>query len=104
MPYRQQCSKIKQLLQKEKHGGVDVKVTENWQGQVGIFPITPPQHPTPQQEKRVIIISAVRSDPELLEVGAARFLGFVSSWRRTNGESILICIIEQIDYIHNMFL
>ncbi|KAG8730766.1 hypothetical protein FRC10_002366 [Ceratobasidium sp. 414] len=33
-PYRQQCVKIRQLLQKQNHGSVDVKVTEDWQGQV----------------------------------------------------------------------
>lgn len=33
-PYRQQCAKIRKLLQKAGHGGVDVKVTEDWQGQV----------------------------------------------------------------------
>ncbi|KAG8681483.1 hypothetical protein FRC09_017455, partial [Ceratobasidium sp. 395] len=40
-PYRQQCVKIRQLLQRENHGSVDVKVTEDWQG----------------QERRVIIVS-----------------------------------------------
>ncbi|EUC63974.1 RNA helicase [Rhizoctonia solani AG-3 Rhs1AP] len=67
-PYRQQCVKIQQLLNKVGYGGVEVKVTEDWQG----------------QEKRVIIISTVRSDPELLEEGALKFLGFVTSPRRTN--------------------
>ncbi|QRV83269.1 hypothetical protein RhiJN_11285 [Ceratobasidium sp. AG-Ba] len=67
-PYRQQCIKIRQLLKKERHEGVDVKVTEDWQG----------------QERRVIIVSTVRSDPELPETSAAEFLGFVSNWRRTN--------------------
>ncbi|CAE6400981.1 unnamed protein product [Rhizoctonia solani] len=67
-PYRQQCVKIRQLLNREGYGGVEVKVTEDWQG----------------QEKRVIIISTVRSDPELLEEGALKFLGFVTSPRRTN--------------------
>ncbi|QRW12006.1 P-loop containing nucleoside triphosphate hydrolase protein [Ceratobasidium sp. AG-Ba] len=61
-PYRQQCIKIRQLLKKERHEGVDVKVTEDWQG----------------QERRVIIVSTVRSDPELPETSAAEFLGFVS--------------------------
>ncbi|KAH7334376.1 P-loop containing nucleoside triphosphate hydrolase protein [Rhizoctonia solani] len=67
-PYRQQCVKIRQLLNKVGYGGVEVKVTEDWQG----------------QERRVIIISTVRSDPELLEEGALKFLGFVTSPRRTN--------------------
>ncbi|KAJ1301619.1 hypothetical protein OPQ81_008866 [Rhizoctonia solani] len=67
-PYRQQCVKVRHLLNREGYGGVEVKVTEDWQG----------------QEKRVIIISTVRSDPELLEEGALRFLGFVTSPRRTN--------------------
>jgi hypothetical protein len=31
-------------------------------------------------------MSTVRSDPELLEDGMLRFLGFVSSPRRTNGK------------------
>ncbi|CAE6434627.1 unnamed protein product [Rhizoctonia solani] len=67
-PYRQQCVKIRQLFNKIGYGGVEVKVTEDWQG----------------QEKRVIIISTVRSDPELLEEGGLKFLGFVTSPRRTN--------------------
>ncbi|KAL5639246.1 hypothetical protein ACGC1H_006676 [Rhizoctonia solani] len=67
-PYRQQCVKIRQLLNRVGYGNVEVKVTEDWQG----------------QEKRVIIISTVRSDPELLEEGALKFLGFVTSPRRTN--------------------
>ncbi|QRV83270.1 RNA helicase [Ceratobasidium sp. AG-Ba] len=67
-PYRQQCVKVRQHLQKLHHGGVDVKVTEDWQG----------------QERRVIIVSTVRCDPELPEENAREFLGFVSSWRRTN--------------------
>jgi helicase MOV-10 len=33
-PYKQQCAKIRKLLREEKYGGVDVKVTEDWQGQV----------------------------------------------------------------------
>jgi hypothetical protein len=33
-PYRQQCVKIRQLLNKVGYGGVEVKVTEDWQGQV----------------------------------------------------------------------
>ncbi|KAF8598183.1 P-loop containing nucleoside triphosphate hydrolase protein [Ceratobasidium sp. AG-I] len=96
-PYRQQCSKIKKLLQAGRHGGVDVRVTEDWQG----------------QERRVIIISAVRSDPELLEEGAAQFLGFVSSWRRTNvaltrAQALLIVIgnapILELDPIWYFFM
>ncbi|QRW12007.1 P-loop containing nucleoside triphosphate hydrolase protein [Ceratobasidium sp. AG-Ba] len=67
-PYRQQCVKVRQHLQKLHHGSVDVKVTEDWQG----------------QERRVIIVSTVRCDPELPEENAREFLGFVSSWRRTN--------------------
>jgi hypothetical protein len=41
-PYRQQCIKVRQLLQKHKFGGIDVKVTEEWQGQVIALPDTDP--------------------------------------------------------------
>ncbi|QRV97470.1 RNA helicase [Ceratobasidium sp. AG-Ba] len=70
-PYRQQCAKITQLLRREKHGGVDVKVTEDWQG----------------QERRVIIVSTVRSQAEVDEEeleDVPKFLGFMANWRRTN--------------------
>ncbi|KAG9077214.1 hypothetical protein FRC06_009024, partial [Ceratobasidium sp. 370] len=74
-PYRQQCAKIEQLLKREgqrlkrpEYEDIDVKVTEDWQG----------------QERRVIIVSTVRSDPMQEEEDAEEFLGFVANWRRTN--------------------
>jgi superfamily I DNA and/or RNA helicase len=33
-PYRQQCVKIRKLLNDNGYGAIDVKVTEDWQGQV----------------------------------------------------------------------
>lgn len=39
-PYRQQCVKVRQLLNREGYGGVEVKVTEDWQGQVRPYHMT----------------------------------------------------------------
>ncbi|KAG8704637.1 hypothetical protein FRC11_009731 [Ceratobasidium sp. 423] len=96
-PYRQQCDKIRRLLSHSGYGGVDVKVTEDWQG----------------QERRVIIVSTVRSDPEMLETDSITFLGFVASMKRTNvaltrAQALLIVIgfgpVLQLDPVWYGFL
>ncbi|RDX46171.1 P-loop containing nucleoside triphosphate hydrolase protein [Lentinus brumalis] len=67
-PYFAQSRKIRKLLQKEKIDGVKVASVEEFQG----------------QERRVIIISTVRSSRDLLSYDAKFSLGFVSNPRRFN--------------------
>eukprot|EP00878_Enallax_costatus_P003269 GHUV01003472.1.p1 GENE.GHUV01003472.1~~GHUV01003472.1.p1 ORF type:complete len:563 (+),score=190.19 GHUV01003472.1:2226-3914(+) len=66
-PYRRQVQKIRRLLGKD-YGAVQVGSVEQLQG----------------QERRVIIISTVRSDPSYLEHDYKHKLGFVASPKRFN--------------------
>mmetsp|Transcript_14375 Transcript_14375/g.34797 ORF Transcript_14375/g.34797 Transcript_14375/m.34797 type:complete len:889 (-) Transcript_14375:41-2707(-) len=67
-PYHKQVQKVRMLLKAHDLGGIDVGSTEIFQG----------------QERRVIIISTVRSTEELLDVDARHHLGFVANPRRFN--------------------
>jgi len=67
-PYAKQVQKIRMLLKAHDLGGVDVGSTEIFQG----------------QERRVIIISTVRSTEELLDQDVKHRLGFVANPRRFN--------------------
>ncbi|EJD54693.1 P-loop containing nucleoside triphosphate hydrolase protein [Auricularia subglabra TFB-10046 SS5] len=81
-PYSAQCVKIRQLLRKQfPVANIKVGSVEEFQG----------------QERRVIIISAVRSNPELVEHDARGSLGFVENPRRfnvavTRAQALLIVI------------
>ncbi|RPD55534.1 P-loop containing nucleoside triphosphate hydrolase protein [Lentinus tigrinus ALCF2SS1-7] len=80
-PYFAQSRKIRKLLQKERIEGVKVASVEEFQG----------------QERRVIIISTVRSSRDLLSYDAKFSLGFVSNPRRfnvavTRAQALLIVI------------
>ncbi|WIA14327.1 hypothetical protein OEZ85_002857 [Tetradesmus obliquus] len=67
-PYRKQVQKIRTLLVAKGHGGVLVGSVEQLQG----------------QERRVVIISTVRSEPSYLEHDAKHRLGFVGNAKRFN--------------------
>ncbi|EDO34496.1 predicted protein [Nematostella vectensis] len=67
-PYRQQVSKIRQLLHKNNITGIKVGSVEEFQG----------------DERRVIIISTVRSSQEFLKMDAQFKLGFLNNRKRFN--------------------
>jgi hypothetical protein len=67
-PYRKQVQKLRKLLEAKGSGGVKVGSTEEFQG----------------QERKVIIISAVRSDPQFVEFDALHRLGFLGNPKRFN--------------------
>ncbi|KAI0634733.1 P-loop containing nucleoside triphosphate hydrolase protein [Trametes polyzona] len=67
-PYLAQARKIRMLLKREDINDLQVASVEEFQG----------------QERRVIIISTVRTSPELLSYDAKFTLGFVSNPRRFN--------------------
>jgi len=66
-PYRGQCGKIRKLL-KEVTEEVKIGSVEEFQG----------------QERRIIIMSTVRSSPESVETDLKHTLGFVANPRRLN--------------------
>ncbi|KAG6877586.1 hypothetical protein C0993_005916 [Termitomyces sp. T159_Od127] len=86
-PYNAQCRKIRTAL-RGVADGVKVGSVEEFQGQVQLkFPY----HPSPLidraliiKERRVIIISTVRSSTEFVEYDLKHTLGFVASPRRFN--------------------
>ncbi|XP_064457734.1 putative helicase MOV-10 [Ornithodoros turicata] len=67
-PYRKQVLKIRGILQKRNKGGVTVGSTEEFQG----------------QERLVIIITTVRSNPDLLSKDIRHNLGFLRNSKRFN--------------------
>lgn len=67
-PYRKQVLKIRSLLQKRNRGGVTVGSTEEFQG----------------QERMIIIITTVRSNPDLLSRDVRHNLGFLRNEKRFN--------------------
>jgi helicase MOV-10 len=71
-PYNAQCGKIRQLLKSSP--GIKVGSVEEFQG----------------QERRVIIISTVRSTLEFVQSDILHTLGFVASPRRFNGSYWLL--------------
>jgi helicase MOV-10 len=68
-PYNAQVGKIRQLLDKIKARDVKVGSVEEFQG----------------AERRVMIISTVRSNLEFVETDINHTLGFVANPRRFNG-------------------
>lgn len=68
-PYNAQCGKIRNLLSKFAKG-IKVGSVEEFQG----------------QERRVIIVSTVRSNIEFVQTDITHSLGFVANPRRFNGE------------------
>lgn len=80
-PYRKQVLKIRTLLEKRGHGGITVGSTEEFQG----------------QERLVIIISTVRSNPNLLGNDFRHDVGFLKNRKRfnvavTRAKSLLIVV------------
>jgi len=80
-PYRRQVQKLRSLLKKEKFEDVMVGSTEEFQG----------------QERRVIIVSTVRSSPEYVTTDSQYKLGFLANPKRfnvaiTRAKSLLIII------------
>jgi helicase MOV-10 len=67
-PYHKQKMKLQTLLKNKGMGAVTVGTTEMFQG----------------NERRVIIISTVRSDPEMMGSDARHHLGFVGNAQRFN--------------------
>ena len=98
-PYRRQVQKIRQKLRKdEKTKEVMVGSTEEFQG----------------QERRVIIVSTVRSSPEYVYTDNQYKLGFLKNPKRfnvaiTRAKALLIVvgnphILSQVKYyIYNLF-
>jgi superfamily I DNA and/or RNA helicase len=87
-PYHAQCLKIRNAL---RAFADDIKVgsVEEFQGQVR-FPNTRSSTPTHSslrfQERRVIIISTVRSSRDFVQYDLRHTLGFVANPRRFNGK------------------
>lgn len=89
-PYQAQCGRIRKALQ--DYEGIKVGSVEEFQGQVClsrrnwtiINELT-----CCVQERRVIIISTVRSSKEYIEYDIKHTLGFVASPRRFNGMYLL---------------
>ena len=80
-PYNKQVQKLSRLLRAEGHGEIKVGSTETFQG----------------QERRVIIISTVRSSAEHLAFDARHHLGFLANPKRfnvavTRAQALLIVI------------
>jgi helicase MOV-10 len=80
-PYNQQVSKLKKALASQNLGDVKVGSVESFQG----------------QEKRVIIISTVRSSKEYVEFDKKHSLGFLTNPKRfnvaiTRAKSLLIIV------------
>jgi hypothetical protein len=67
-PYNKQVHKITQGLESKNIRGVKVGSTELFQG----------------QERRIIVISCVRSNPELVESDRRHLIGFISNPKRFN--------------------
>ena len=67
-PYRAQCTKIRMLIN-QFAPGIKVGSVEEFQG----------------QERRVIIISTVRSNLNFVQLDVRHALGFVANPRRFNG-------------------
>ena len=67
-PYRRQVQKIRQKLQKDGYRNVMVGSTEEFQG----------------QERRIIIVSTVRSNPEYVHTDNQYKLGFLKNPKRFN--------------------
>lgn len=72
-PYNAQCGKIRKALSSFARG-IKVGSVEEFQG----------------QERRVIIVSTVRSNVEFVLSDINHTLGFVANPRRFNGESLLV--------------
>ncbi|KAG8896554.1 hypothetical protein FRB99_008838 [Tulasnella sp. 403] len=100
-PYHAQCQKIRTLL-RVQHPGIKVGSVEEFQG----------------QERRIIIVSTVRSSMEYIEFDVRHTLGFVSNPRRfnvavTRAKALLIVVGDPdvlgldplwrsfLNYIHN---
>ncbi|PFH46788.1 hypothetical protein AMATHDRAFT_153829, partial [Amanita thiersii Skay4041] len=81
-PYNAQCLKIRSIL-KAVADGIKVGSVEEFQG----------------QERKVIIVSTVRSNKEFVEYDLRHTLGFVASPRRFNGESLtrIISLSPRVD-------
>ena len=89
-PYYAQMRKIRMLLKREAITDVKVASVEEFQGQVRPCHMCTSVHALMRprsvlQERRVIIVSTVRSSRELLSYDAKFTLGFVSNPRRFNG-------------------
>ena len=68
MPYRRQVQKIRGRLVEKGRTGVTVGTTEEFQG----------------QERKVIILSTVRSSPEYVNIDTQYRLGFLADPKRFN--------------------
>lgn len=98
-PYNAQCQKIRMAL-KPQHASVKVGSVEEFQGQVCRSQsswVASNLHDQPSQERRVIIISTVRSSIKYVEFDLRHTLGFVSNPRRfnvamTRAQALLIVI------------
>ena len=85
-PYHAQCVKIRKALQSSGAEKIKVGSVEEFQGQVRpMFVSKILQTDSVSQERRVIIISTVRSSQEFVQYDLRHTLGFVANPRRFNG-------------------
>eukprot|EP00842_Homolaphlyctis_polyrhiza_P000629 jgi/Hompol1/1567/HPOL_002715-RA len=75
-PYNRQVQKIRKLLEGQGYGNTSVGSVETFQGAARLMP--------EGQERKVIIISTVRSNPDHLSHDAKFNLGFLSDPKRFN--------------------
>jgi helicase MOV-10 len=81
-PYRGQLSKIHRALERKKLGGISVGSVEEFQG----------------QERRVIIISTVRSDPLKLQIDRKFRIGFVKEPK----VCVIVVLVLNLFYTENV--
>ena len=67
-PYNQQVAKLKKALNMIGCSDVSCGTVENFQG----------------QERKIVILSTVRSDPKFIEVDVDYNLGFIRNYKRFN--------------------
>ena len=91
-PYHGQVLKIRRVLANSAMDRVKVASVEEYQGQVRIAFYDPKISYPGAQERKIIIISTVRSSRDYIETDLRHTLGFVSNPRRFNGMiSLFFC-------------
>ena len=86
-PYHAQCVRIRSIL-RPIADGVKVGSVEEFQGQVSSDRTYWHEHHAKsilRQERKVIIMSTVRSSPEFVQYDLKHTLGFLANPRRLNG-------------------
>ena len=89
-PYRKQVQKIQKLMKSKQWGDIQIGSVEEFQG----------------QERKIIIVSTVRSDPEYLSLDMDFKLGFLKNPKRfnvtlTRAKALLIVIGNPVTLSHD---